>query len=365
MEGEILAEFEHNIIVLNSKPKQQFKAVIDQVNMDLICSETYLNHAQFGQTVKELIHKTLQVGKKLMLSSVVRYLHTLESDSKPRKYALHKYTKKCTVEQLLLLLKYSSDLNVYDYLDNYDEYPQEFQKLIMENLDYDKLASLPFIVIDLEIKYETLRPAVLPIIKQILEISELISVGTKFCLECLKFYKNQDSVVTRVLDNDLDSRLVEMDRMSAISDELVIFYLADGPAKSNENASEPKLIELDKPTIKIADLDINEKQKIISMMQDDDNDEYDDTYDDLLPQQVEDGEVDKIEQILVECYTSSPEIFHKSAKGSKARLKLIQDTGMSDEQLQGWYVMLNRSKAKGKILEKYEWRGNVKGLKVH
>ena len=330
-------EFENFLVFLNEQPKNMFKSIVSKVDMNLVASESLLNHSQYGGVVKRLLHKTLRIEKKLRLGTLIQYLKSIsEKDESRKKYKLKAYTKKCSIANLILILKYANDMNVYDYLEYYDEYPLEIGNLIKENLDYEKLKSFPLIVLDLEIKNDILRPTVMPLVKLILEISELVSIGSKYCLECLKVYKTQDLVVTKVLENQLDVKLQRMDKSIGINDEFIIFYLHE-----EVKTSDSVMIELSKTRGKLEDLGLKEKQKILYTLEDSE-DEYDDTYDDLLPQGPENSDVDKVEQILVNCYNENPEIFHKSSKGTKERLKLIKETGMSDEQLQGWYLMLNR-----------------------
>ncbi|KAI8927272.1 hypothetical protein BC831DRAFT_452883 [Entophlyctis helioformis] len=64
------------------------------------------------------------------------------------------------------------------------------------------------------------------------------------------------------------------------------------------------------------------------------------------------------EAFLVSMYTSDPSVFQQSQRKSAKRAQMRQMTGMSDEQIEGWFKMLERNPRKGRVLEKYEWRGN-------
>ena len=336
-----LMVFENYLLYLNEQPKSKFRSLVNSLDMNLLANESLLTHAQYSNVVKQILHKCLKVEKKLAIQNLVKYLRSIDAvveSSKTvtsKRYPLSKYTKKCSVQDLILFLKYADDMNVYDYLMHYERYPDEITSLIMANPDYKELEKHPYLVVELGIKHHSLRSAILPLVKQLLEISELIGVGTRFCLECLKVYKSQEIVVSSVLESCLDSKLIALDRNESLSDDFVIYYLHEEPDSPKYKSDVPYVGS------KMEDLGITEKQRILQSLEESD-DEYNDTYDDLIPtNQLED--VSKTEQLLVAYYLNNPEIFHKSSKGTKERLKLIKDTGMSDEQLQGWYTMLNRS----------------------
>ncbi|KAG1876975.1 hypothetical protein C8R48DRAFT_689262 [Suillus tomentosus] len=66
------------------------------------------------------------------------------------------------------------------------------------------------------------------------------------------------------------------------------------------------------------------------------------------------------ETVLELAYIRDPELFARDAntRRSKARSELKTQTGWSDEQIEGWRIMLERSPNKDKILEKHEFSGN-------
>lgn len=64
------------------------------------------------------------------------------------------------------------------------------------------------------------------------------------------------------------------------------------------------------------------------------------------------------ERILVDLFNSDPSAFHPSYRNSRQRKALCSQLNMTNEQIEGWFIMLNRNPQKEKILEKYEWRGN-------
>ncbi|KAK9762384.1 hypothetical protein K7432_011915, partial [Basidiobolus ranarum] len=107
----------------------------------------------------------------------------------------------------------------------------------------------------------------------------------------------------------------------------------------------------------------NYKKSLLETLYNDDDDEYDDTYDGInevggsidahllddldnqseakAPAQSEDPGI-TYESLLVQEMSSDPSVFDRSTKARKStnRQKLKQVTGMSDEQIEGWYIML-------------------------
>ncbi|KAJ2927152.1 hypothetical protein H1R20_g9925, partial [Candolleomyces eurysporus] len=69
----------------------------------------------------------------------------------------------------------------------------------------------------------------------------------------------------------------------------------------------------------------------------------------------------RIEAILGQAYLSDPAVFARDAatRRGKARADLKARTGWSDEQIQGWAVILERDpKKKDRLLRKHEFKGN-------
>ncbi|KAG0697583.1 hypothetical protein DFH29DRAFT_984206 [Suillus ampliporus] len=66
------------------------------------------------------------------------------------------------------------------------------------------------------------------------------------------------------------------------------------------------------------------------------------------------------ETILELAYIRDAELFNRDAntRRSKARSDLKAQTGWSDEQIEGWRIMLERNPKKDKILQKHEFAGN-------
>ncbi|KAG6891220.1 hypothetical protein C0995_008472 [Termitomyces sp. Mi166 len=67
-----------------------------------------------------------------------------------------------------------------------------------------------------------------------------------------------------------------------------------------------------------------------------------------------------IETILELAYITDPRLFNRDAqtRKSKARADLKAQTNWTDEQIEGWKIMLERNPRKDKILQKHEFAGN-------
>ncbi|KAF8342580.1 uncharacterized protein EI90DRAFT_3149708 [Cantharellus anzutake] len=71
---------------------------------------------------------------------------------------------------------------------------------------------------------------------------------------------------------------------------------------------------------------------------------------------------ERIETILELAYTKDPKVFDRNSetRRSKERAGLKAETGWSDEQLEGWRIMLERNpRQKEKMLERHEFSGNI------
>jgi hypothetical protein len=112
------------------------------------------------------------------------------------------------------------------------------------------------------------------------------------------------------------------------------------------------------------------------------DDEYDDTYDysdiklkdtpdidDMLdnvtiePPKIEVESVDPIknyESRLVGYLQKDSSFFSQNMRKSVERVQFCTETGLTNQQIEGWYSFLERNpRKKAKILEKYEWQGNT------
>lgn len=130
--------------------------------------------------------------------------------------------------------------------------------------------------------------------------------------------------------------------------------------------------------------------RALQLLYDDDEDERDDTYDEAetsranvtgkvsVGEDVDDineeaektkeeqiSKYDKIEGYLWQLLKENSSLFERSKRGSKMRKTMKQDTTWSDEQIEGWARMLQKSPQRARILEdKYMFRGNVKSGKT-
>jgi len=107
------------------------------------------------------------------------------------------------------------------------------------------------------------------------------------------------------------------------------------------------------------------------------DDEYDDSYDgiavasgpkdlrmvdeledDVKPAAATDA-IDSHESDLIQHVISDPSLFDRSAESRRSakRTQLREATGMSNEQIEGWYVMFQRNPRKDRLLEKHTWDG--------
>lgn len=74
---------------------------------------------------------------------------------------------------------------------------------------------------------------------------------------------------------------------------------------------------------------------------------------------------DKIEGYLWELLKEDKTLFERSKRGTKVRKDMKKDTNLSDEQIEGWARMLDKSPHRARILEeKFMFRGNVKSGKT-
>ncbi|CCD26712.1 Cue3p NDAI_0I01430 [Naumovozyma dairenensis CBS 421] len=131
--------------------------------------------------------------------------------------------------------------------------------------------------------------------------------------------------------------------------------------------------------------------RALKLLYDDDEDERDDTYDEaevnrsntkigLDTDNDNDGDVaeetsqqtkktaaryDAIEGYLWQLLKEDKSLFERSKRGSKVRKDMKQQTNWSDEQIEGWSRMLERSPQRARILEeKFMFRGNKRSGKT-
>ncbi|KAH7910110.1 hypothetical protein BJ138DRAFT_1153612 [Hygrophoropsis aurantiaca] len=72
----------------------------------------------------------------------------------------------------------------------------------------------------------------------------------------------------------------------------------------------------------------------------------------------DDEEKPDLQTVLELAYIQNANVFDRDARKGKARADLKTQTGWSDEQLEGWRIMLDRNPKKDRILQKHEFSGN-------
>ncbi|GMM54489.1 Cue3 protein [Maudiozyma humilis] len=123
--------------------------------------------------------------------------------------------------------------------------------------------------------------------------------------------------------------------------------------------------------------------RALELLYDKDDDERDDTYDEAeidrsktsgkvaidddsndnaeIEEKKEESRYDKIEGYLWNLLKEDATLFERAKRGSKIRKTMKQDTTWSDEQIEGWARMLQKSPQRARILEeKFMFRGNKK-----
>ncbi|PTB61954.1 hypothetical protein BBK36DRAFT_1173020 [Trichoderma citrinoviride] len=229
---------------------------------------------------------------------------------------------------------------------------------------------------------------------QIAHVQDLFpDLGAGFIVKCLdEYHDNVEQVIANLIDETLPPHLATADRSEPLShsqpdikphkdlaprstppqlptrrnvfdddefDRLAIdaFKLSFGKRNPGRTADD---VLKDKSTAP-------NKAAILSALAalDPDDDERDDTYDAAdVGGTVDAGssslDADGNEELLFRAFQAGPKVFGRDAetRRSGARGKLRDETGMADEAIEGWAVMLQRNPAQMKRLEaKYAWSG--------
>ncbi|PHH73121.1 hypothetical protein CDD80_4030 [Ophiocordyceps camponoti-rufipedis] len=196
---------------------------------------------------------------------------------------------------------------------------------------------------------------------KITQIQDLFpDLGAGFISRCLDEYgQDAEQVVASLLGESLPIHLASADR----SEPLRNVFDDD---EFDRLAADTSKISFGKKTNKTADDLLADKSTapskaaIFSALAafDSDDDERDDTYDaadvggtvDATNQEADD---DGNEELLFKAYTTDDKAFARDAatRRSAARSKLRQETGMTDEAIEGWATMLARDPQRMKRLE--------------
>lgn len=236
---------------------------------------------------------------------------------------------------------------------------------------------------------------------QITQVQDLFpELGAGFVARCLEeFGEDTEVVIARLLDGELPPHLAEADR----SEELCVspchwflraqltLYRSDQPVKHTTSLAPPHTPplperhnihdddELDRLAVstsaihfgkrnpeKTADemlqdkVSAPKKSAIYSALMafDEDDDERDDTYDadDVggAVDAADEAERESVEEALYRAYQGDRGVFGREAAGGAERERLKADTGMADEAIEGWAVLLERSpQLKQRLENKY------------
>ncbi|KAK3697617.1 hypothetical protein LTR37_017355 [Vermiconidia calcicola] len=223
------------------------------------------------------------------------------------------------------------------------------------------------------------------------QIQDLFSdLGSRFVLKLLDEYDDVvEQVTAHLLDDSLPPHLRDLDRteQAAMHDTVQHSQIEDLASRSTPSLEpfipERRTVfdddELDRLEVHAARLHIGKKDRVQKNDQpnkaaimsalaafDSDDDERDDTYDvedvggtvDTAHPDGEPGPSAKITQeendlALFTAYKSSPELFGRSfnTRRGQDRQALKAETGMTDEAIEGWSIMLQRDPRRLKRLE--------------
>ncbi|KAL2885084.1 Activating signal cointegrator 1 complex subunit2 [Ceratocystis lukuohia] len=227
-------------------------------------------------------------------------------------------------------------------------------------------------------------------LSKVAEIQDLFPhLGSAFVCKCLDEYgEDVEQVVAHLLDSSLSSYLAGLDQSEQLPDNgFAQTHIETAPQSTFDPPYTPSALlptrrnihdddDLDRLSTSVSkNLHFgksNSRQTADSLLHDKstapskaaimsalaafdaDDDERDDTYDaDDVGAAIDStvNEVDGIglgngnEEALWRVYTENPGVFDRSndVRSSTARAKLREETAMTDEAIEGWYIMLNRS----------------------
>lgn len=145
-----------------------------------------------------------------------------------------------------------------------------------------------------------------------------------------------------------DEASILRDRVAVEQMKADILRRAEAMADAEEDEDGGKAAEVDH------DIDFGDEVKVIGDGEASSEGENDSDEDGVPPSKV------TPETVLELAYIRDPELFARDAstRRSKARSELKAQTGWSDEQIEGWRIMLERNPNKDKILQKHEFSGN-------
>ncbi|KAG4304575.1 hypothetical protein PORY_001968 [Pneumocystis oryctolagi] len=186
--------------------------------------------------------------------------------------------------------------------------------------------------------------------------------GEGFIEACLKEYHDDlESVVSHILEDSFPPHIRMMDKKASRLDSVELQKEPSKvfPGQVNDLSSFLDVSKLykGKKGYQTADAMLQDKlfvrehkQMILNLALLNEDDEKDDMYDDVsessdLEYQDSTGFGKSVNEILYATYIVSPEIFDRSSqiRRSSGRIELRSKTGLSDEQIEGWKIMLDRN----------------------
>ncbi|KAF2500530.1 hypothetical protein BU16DRAFT_547338 [Lophium mytilinum] len=209
-------------------------------------------------------------------------------------------------------------------------------------------------------------------------------LGAGFVVKLLDEYKDDvEQVTAHLLEDSLPDYLNEADRTAQLSNDCPPREAHFTPGSTPPPLSERRNIfdndEFDKLAVDASRLHIGRKNEklttdailsdrrtapnkaaILSALAafDSDDDERDDTYDaedvgGTVDTTMPGNEADVNEDALFKAYTANPSVFGRDAdtRRSKARAALKSETGMTDESIEGWSIMIGRDPRRLRRLE--------------
>ncbi|KAF8438091.1 hypothetical protein L210DRAFT_3613025 [Boletus edulis BED1] len=171
------------------------------------------------------------------------------------------------------------------------------------------------------------------------------------------------SINVPVMDPPIERRNVFDDEVMDLS-HIHIGKKTIGISLSQNRAEKEQIIRLAEAISVDSDEESGQPKALDVMDLDDDIDEAGTSTVKILVDGEDSGdeEVDPIkpETILEQAYIRDPKLFNRDGetRRSKKRAELKQQTGWTDEQIEGWRIMLERNPKKERILQKHEFSGN-------
>ena len=209
------------------------------------------------------------------------------------------------------------------------------------------------------------------------------SLGHGFILKLLEGYDNNvEQIIAHLLEDSLSQHLKDMDHSLSLTPNLNTQSLSEPlttfsghPERRNIHSNDqmanltisPSAIHIGKRDTSMVPTSPNKAAILAALATfDSDSDERDDTYDaDDIGGTVDNSEPpldgpsgsgttnSQSEELLIKAWRSTPEIFQRDAttRRGKAREELRKATGLSDEAIEGWGIMLARDPRRLRRLE--------------